>query len=79
MANELTIPSQLRCSIVRVEHIPGSSSPNYTYVVTDENGIVVADGVSSSQSWVKNDAGGYHTKATFDEMFQHGWQVNFDF
>ena len=77
MANDQTPPVQLRCSITHRE--PGYSSPNLSYVVTDENGIVVADGVSSSEGWVRHDAGGYHTKTKFDKLFPQGWVVNFDF
>lgn len=72
-------PIKLKCSIVRVEHIPGSSSPNVAYVVTDPNAIVVAQGTSSSTEWVKHDAGGYHTKREFDRLFPDGWIVEFDF
>lgn len=70
-------PEQLYCSITNVS--PGFSSPNVEYVVADSHGIVVAQGVSSSPEWVKHDAGGYHTKAKFDDMFPNGWQVAFDF
>lgn len=77
MTNDLTTPEQLTCSIVDVS--PGLSEPNYTYVVTDRHGIVVAQGVSSSEAWVRHDAGGYHTKKNFDEKFPHGWQVRFNF
>lgn len=49
------------------------------YVVVDENNIVVAQGVSSDPEWVRHDAGGYHTKKQFDEMFPQGWRVNFNF
>ena len=70
-------PAQLRCSIVAAQE--GFSSPNLTYVVQDENDIVVAQGVSSSPDWVRHDAGGYHTKNKFDEMFPQGWNVEFNF
>lgn len=77
MTTDLPQPEQLTCSIVDVS--PGFASPNYSYVVTDRNGVVVAQGVSSSESWVRHDAGGYHTKKNFDEKFPHGWQVTFNF
>ena len=77
MSTELSTPTNLQCSIVSVT--PGVSSPNYEYVVTDPHGIVVATGVSSSEGWVRNDAGGYHTKERFDRQFPNGWVVNFDF
>ncbi len=75
--NDPTAPEVLKCSIVDAS--PGLVSDNYTYVVTDRHGIVVATGVSSSPSWVKHDAGGYHTKEDFDAKFPHGWTVVFDF
>jgi hypothetical protein len=75
--SEITAPEVLRCSIVAVD--PSFSSPNYTYVVTDKHGIVVATGVSSSPEFVRHEAGGYHTKQNFDSKFPHGWTVVFDF
>lgn len=77
MITSVTAPAQLFCSIVAVS--PGHESPDHNYVVTDESGIVIAEGTSSSPGWVKHDAGGYHTKKKFDEMFPQGWHVNFDF
>jgi hypothetical protein len=77
--NAVSAPAQLKCSIVRRDWPAGFETPNLDYVVTDEHGIVVAEGTSSSESWVRHDAGGYHTKATFDRLFPQGWQVNFDF
>lgn len=74
---KITPRAQLKCSIVDRQFI--YSSPDLTYVVEDENGIVVAEGVSSSEGWVRHDAGGYHTKKRFDEMFPNGWDVTFDF
>ena len=74
-----TTPAKLVCSIVHREHGPGFSSPCLRYVVKDESGAVVADGVSSSEAFVRHDAGGYHTKRRFDEMFPQGWSVTFDF
>lgn len=73
----LTKPAQLRCAIV--DRFYGGSAPCLTYLVTDEHGIVIAQGVSSSEDFVRHDAGGYHTKKRFDEMFPHGWAVSFDF
>lgn len=77
MSTEITRPEQLLCSIVSV--LPGVSAPNYQYAITDKDKIVVATGVSSSESWVRHDAGGYHTKEKFDRLFPNGWQVNFSF
>lgn len=76
--NALTAPAQLKCSIVRVYDF-GGSSPNFEYVVVDENNIVIAEGTSSSPAWVRHDAGGYHTKEKFDQLFPQGWTVIFDF
>ena len=78
MGAELTTPAQLRCAIVRGT-VLRTESTCLEYVVTDENNIVVAEGTSSSPDWVRHDAGGYHTKQRFDEMFPQGWQVHFDF
>lgn len=78
MGTGLSTPTQLQCSIVDdVMLRPGSRI--CSYVVTDANGIVVAEGASSNEDWVRHDAGGYHTKRKFDEMFPNGWQVNFNF
>lgn len=74
---ELTAPVNLQCSIANV--FPGVSSPNFCYVVTDADGIVVAEGISSSPDWVRHDAGGYHTKEKFDKLFPRGWTVHFNF
>ena len=67
---------QLICKIMSVTH--GLSSPNYEYAVFDGESIV-AVGISSSESFVRSDAGGYHTKETFDELYPDGWNVTFDF
>lgn len=67
----------LRCQINEITD-QGSPSPNYHYSVWDGD-IEVAHGISSSESWVKNDAGGYHTKEKFDKMYPEGWEVKFDF
>ena len=77
MSTAVTAPAQLTCAIV--DRFYGGSEPCLTYLVMDDNGIVVAQGVSSNEDWVRHDAGGYHTKKRFDEMFPHGWNVGFDF
>ena len=56
----------------------GVSSPNFSYSVYDGK-KKVATGVSSSLFWVKNDAGGYHTKQKFDRLYPQGWEVEYDF
>lgn len=67
---------QLVCKIMNVTH--GISSPNYEYAVFDGKDVVSV-GVSSNESWVRHDAGGYHTKEKFDGLYPEGWNVNFDF
>lgn len=69
---------QLKCEIISIEHPQGFESPNYKYAVFDDKEIV-ATGVSSSLSWVRHDASGYHTKKDFDALYPDGWNVNFDF
>lgn len=66
----------LTCKIIKVEHC--FSSPNLTYEVYDGD-KVVSTGVSSSEDWVKHDAGGYHTKEKFDKLYPQGWEVKFNF
>lgn len=68
----------LTCKILRTEWPDGFSSPNCYYEVYDGEDRV-AGGISSSESWVKHDAGGYHTKANFDARYPEGWTVAFDF
>lgn len=55
-----------------------SHDENIHYSVYDGE-EVVAQGISSSESWVKNDAGGYHTKEKFDEKYPNGWEVTYSF
>lgn len=67
----------LRCVIT--DFLPGHfGSDNYFWGVYDGD-VRVATGVSSCLGWVKNDAGGYHTKAKFDAAYPQGWTVEFDF
>ncbi len=40
---------------------------------------VVATGTSSSMSFVRYDAGGYHTKQKIDALYPDGWEVRFHF
>lgn len=67
-------PVELVCSV-----LPSDTwGPDLCYVVR-ENGTVVASGVSSSLSWVKHDAGGYHTRSAFDDRYGPGrWVVRFE-
>lgn len=51
---------------------------NHNYVVKDGDEIIT-EGTSSSLRWVKHDAGGYHTKEKFDELYPEGWEVEFSF
>lgn len=67
---------KLVCKIMSVTQ--GFSSPNYEYAVFDGE-EVVSVGVSSNESWVRHDAGGYHTKEKFDKLYPEGWEVTFDF
>lgn len=70
-------PTQLRCKIV--DRFRLGSAQGLAYIVTDPSGIVIAEGVSSSEAWVRRDAGGHHTKRTFDQLFPAGWVVSFEF
>lgn len=72
-------PRRLICSIVKDEYVLNGTSRNVTYVVKTEDGEEVAKAVSSSYSWVRHDAGGYHTQEKFDELFPEGWFVAFEF
>lgn len=67
---------ELNCVILDISN--GISSPNITYGVFDGE-QQVSQGVSSSIDWVKNDAGGFHTKKKFDKLYPDGWIVNFNF
>lgn len=51
---------------------------NFNYTVYDGE-TKIATGTSSSLDWVKNDAGGYHTKDKFDKLYPEGWKVIFNF
>ena len=64
--------NQLKCKIV-------GSSPNFmSYIVIDTDKKIVANGSSSSESWVRNDAGGFHTKEYFDKLYgENNWVVDF--
>lgn len=68
---------ELTCAITSDYQTP-SGGRNVEYAVWDGQ-KVVASGVSSDPSWVKHDAGGYHTKEKFDEKYPEGWKVLFNF
>lgn len=50
----------------------------YNYIVIDKDFKIVSNGISSNEGWVINDAGGFHTKKTFDKLYGEGnWEVDF--
>lgn len=50
----------------------------YNYIVVDKDFKIISNGVSSNEGWVKNDAGGFHTKNTFDKLYgENNWVVDF--
>ena len=53
---------ELKCKITN------KSDSFCSYIVVDKNYKIVANGVSSSEDWVINDAGEYHTKEKFDKF-----------
>ena len=68
---------KLKCEIISMKQ---ESEYDYRieYIVTDKDGEIVSNGISSSVSWVIHDAGGYHTKKKFDELYSEGnWVVDF--
>lgn len=67
----------LVCRILRVSPCP-SGAWDYTYGVFDADELI-AQGISSSERWVRHDAGGYHTKREFDARYPEGWRIKFDF
>jgi len=67
---------KLLCKILSIEY--KYESPNYSYAVYDGDKIV-STGISSSEGFVINDAGGYHTKEKFDKLYPNGWRVFFSF
>lgn len=71
-------PTELHCSIV-TRHRLSPSSETLHYEVKDNAGNVIAEGGSSTEWYVKHDAGGFHTKEKFDRLYPGGWRVNFDF
>ena len=63
---------KLKCKIV------SAKEGWYNYIVIDKDYNIVANGVSSNESWVVNDAGGYHTRKDFDKLYgQDKWMVDF--
>ena len=64
--------NKLKCKII-------SATDNfYSYIVVDQDYKIVANGMSSNEGWVINDAGGFHTKGDFDQLYGEGkWEVDF--
>ena len=64
--------NQLKCKIIII------SPYGMQYIVIDKDNKMVANGVSSNESFVKSDAGGFHTKERFDELYgADNWVVDF--
>jgi len=64
--------NKLKCKIIK------TSNNFYNYIVIDKDYNIVANGMSSSENWVINDAGGYHTKDEFDKLYgENNWDVDF--
>ena len=64
--------NQLKCKIV------SSSSSFMGYIVIDKDKKIITKGCSSSESWVINDAGGFHTKDEFNKLYgKDNWVVDF--
>jgi hypothetical protein len=59
-------------------YIVDTTPDNNRYVVKDGTKVITS-GTSSSPSWVRNDAGGHHTKKEFDILYPEGWEVIFHF
>lgn len=72
MSEEKKEIHKLKCKIVREGNI------GMFYIVVDQNYKIVSNGISSDEGWVIHDAGGYHTKEKFDELYGDGcWEVDF--
>ena len=67
---------KLVCKILNCTN--GYVSPNYAYWVYDWEELV-SSWISSSESFVKNDAWGYHTKDKFDKKYPDWREVVFNF
>lgn len=50
---------------------------DFGYYVHTGDHVARAGGISSSLSWVRHDASGFHTKRRLDEQFPDGWEVTF--
>jgi len=69
---------RLLCKIDKIIERDSFEYPrDFEYSVWDGDQRV-AEGTSSSLDWVKNDAGGYHTKKNFDERYPGGWEVEYE-
>ena len=69
--NRATMDGMAKVLHARIASRLGS---DFVYEVLDGD-LVVASGVSSSIHWAKHDAGGFHTRARFDELYPEGWEV----
>lgn len=64
--------NKLKCKIINAR------GNFYSYIVIDKDYKIVANGMSSDEGWVKHDAGGFHTKNTFDKLYgKNNWEVDF--
>ena len=64
--------NKLKCKIT------STSQTFFNYIVLDKDYKIVSNGASSNEGWVKHDAGGFHTKERFDELYGEGnWEVDF--
>lgn len=63
----------LKCEII------SENTNHLKYRVYDKDNNTIAEWCSSNESWVKHDAGWYHTKDEFDKKYPEWWIVEFDF
>lgn len=68
----------LACKIVARSLCELSGEERLDYEVYDGDDVV-AQGTSSSEYFVRHDAGGYHTKDEFDAKYPDGWEVSYNF
>jgi hypothetical protein len=63
---------KLKCKIIKQDY------EFFGYIVIDKYYKIISNGISSSPTWVINDAGGYHTKNKFDKLYgENNWEVDF--
>jgi len=64
--------NKLKCKIV------SAKDSWYKYLVIDNDYKIVANGISSDESWVIHDAGGFHTRNDFNKLYgENNWEVDF--